>query len=100
MRVTFEAAETETAVSILDDIVIESIETFLGLLTSSEPNVMIGDGTATVTILDNDGYHLPFLNKVILDILFSLRMSQSTGYPQWICGSIWLWDRRYGSLLL
>ncbi|CAI8033445.1 CUB and sushi domain-containing protein 1, partial [Geodia barretti] len=58
MRVTLiDAVETvaRVRVPILDDIVIESIETFLGLLTSSEPNVMIGDGTANVTIVDNDG---------------------------------------------
>ena len=61
MTVTFQTGETEARVrvQISNDLLIESSETFLGLLTSSEPNVMIGDGTATVTILDNDGYHLP-----------------------------------------
>ena len=62
MTVTFQTGETEARVrvQISNDLLIESSETFLGLLTSSESNVMIGDGTATVTILDNDGYHLPF----------------------------------------
>ena len=62
MTVTFQTGETEARVrvQISNDLLIESSETFLGLLTSSESNVMIGDGTATVTILENDGYHLPF----------------------------------------
>ena len=62
MTVTFQTGETEARVrvQISNDLLIESSETFLGLLASSESNVMIGDGTATVTILDYDGYHLPF----------------------------------------
>jgi hypothetical protein len=57
MTVTFIAGGTEArvGVQVSNDLLIESSETFLGLLTSSEQNVMIGDGTATVTILDIDG---------------------------------------------
>ena len=55
--VTFEAGSTQTTVSvpITDDNVVENEETFTAVLSSSESDVTIGDDTATVTIIDNDG---------------------------------------------
>ena len=54
----FVAGATETLfnISILDDNVLESIETFNVILTSSEPNIIISDETriSTVTITDTD----------------------------------------------
>ena len=57
MPVTFEAGSTRATVNvqITEDSEIEGSEIFTAVLSSSEPNVMIGDGTASVTILDNDG---------------------------------------------
>ena len=54
--VTFASNETSATVdvTILDDSIIESAETFTASLTTSESNVVIGEDTATVTILDND----------------------------------------------
>ena len=57
-QVTFLGAGSTRAavrVPILDDSSIENNEIFTGVLSSSEPNVAIGDETATVTILDDDG---------------------------------------------
>jgi CUB/sushi domain-containing protein len=42
-------------VSIINDTEIEGPEMFTADLSSTALNVMVGDGTATVTILDNDG---------------------------------------------
>ena len=55
--VTFEAGVTQTTVSvpITDDSAIENNEMFTASLSSTETNVTIGDGTATITILDSDG---------------------------------------------
>ena len=55
--VTFEAGVTQTTVSvpIIDDNVVENNEMFTTSLSSTEANVMISEGTATVTVLDNDG---------------------------------------------
>ena len=54
----FVAGATETLfnISILDDNILESIETFNVILTSSEPNIIISDETriSTVTIMDTD----------------------------------------------
>ena len=57
MPITFEAGSTRTTVNvqIIDDNVVESEEDFTAVLSSSESNVMIGENTATVSVLDNDG---------------------------------------------
>ena len=57
MSVTFEAGSTRATVNvqITDDNVVESEEDFTVVLSSSESNVMIGEYTATVSVLDNDG---------------------------------------------
>ena len=57
MPVTFEAGSTRATVNvqITDDNVVESEEDFTAVLSSSESNVMIGENTATVSVLDNDG---------------------------------------------
>ena len=43
------------SVPILDDSTVESDETFYAVLTSDHPNVVFGEDTATITIIDNDG---------------------------------------------
>ena len=57
MPVTFEAGSTRATVNvqIIEDSEIEGSKIFTAVLSISEPNVMIGDGTASVTILDIDG---------------------------------------------
>ena len=71
MSVTFEAGSTRATVNvqITDDNVVESEEDFTAVLSSSESNVMIGENTATVSVLDNDG-SLHFL-KGMFSICFS-----------------------------
>ena len=58
--VTFASGVTTASVSvpIVDDSNIESTEMFTATLTTTESNVMIGEGTTTVTILDDDGESL------------------------------------------
>ena len=58
--VTFAPGLTTTSVSvpIVDDSSVESTEIFTATLTTTESNVMIGIGTTTVTILDDDGESL------------------------------------------
>ena len=46
------------SVPIVDDSSVESTEMFTATLTTTESNVMIGIGIATVTILDDDGESL------------------------------------------
>ena len=60
VMVTFAPGKTAASVSvpIVDDIDKESTEMFSATLTTTESNVMIGNGTATVTILDDDGESL------------------------------------------
>ena len=55
--VTFEAGSTRATVNvqITENSEIEGSKIFTAVLSSSEPNVMISDGTASVTILDNNG---------------------------------------------
>ena len=43
------------SISIMDDSIVESTELFSALLTTTEPNVVLGVDTATITIQDNDG---------------------------------------------
>ena len=54
--VTFGPDETSKTypVPIVDDSNIENTETFTASLSTTESNVNIVDGTATVTIVDND----------------------------------------------
>ena len=54
--VTFASGVTSATypVPIVDDSTIEDTETFTASLSTTESNVNIGDGTATVTILDDD----------------------------------------------
>ena len=60
VEVTFAAGSTRATVdvSIVDDTEIENSEMFTAVLSSSQSNAVIVDGTATVTILDNDGEKL------------------------------------------
>lgn len=45
-----------TNVNITNDNVVEDMEVFQVILSSSDPDVIIGtNGTASITILDNDG---------------------------------------------
>ena len=66
-------------VTILDDTTIESTETFTASLTTTEGNVVIANGIATVSILDDfDGelsfqlLALPLLVKIIYDTFSNL----------------------------
>ena len=55
--VTFEPEQTAASVSVLivDDSNAESTELFSATLTTTESNAVIGNGTAAVTALDDDG---------------------------------------------
>ena len=57
MDVTFVPGSTMATVRvpIIDDTELEEDEMFTAFLSSSDSNVMVGDDTATVNILDNDG---------------------------------------------
>ena len=55
MMITLSQPFTSVSVPILDDLAVESEETFSAVLTSSHPNVVLGENTATITIVDNDG---------------------------------------------
>ena len=70
MMVTFPSGESTASLSvpIMDDSIVESTELFSALLTTTEPNVMLGVDTATITIQDNDG-------EIILYTLFSVYYS-------------------------
>ena len=53
-------------VHILDDTAIEDAETFTASLTTTEKNVVIDNGIATVSILDNDGeLYLQLLSSIV-----------------------------------
>ena len=56
-EVTFAARPTMATVSveIIDDSVIGDIEMFTASLSTSQENVVIVNGTATITIVDDDG---------------------------------------------
>ena len=60
MTVIFGPGETtaDVNITIVNDNIMEGTEMFSATLTTADPNVMIGDGTATVTILDEDGKYL------------------------------------------
>ena len=57
MEVTFTAGATTATVpvGIIDDSVIEDIEMFTASLSTSQENVVIVNGAATITIVDDDG---------------------------------------------
>ena len=57
ITVTFSPQETiaQARVPITDDSIVEDTEHFTALMSTNNPNVVIGDDTATVTILDNNG---------------------------------------------
>ena len=54
---TFTAGQTVATapVPITDDSVVEEIEMFTATLSTDDSNVMFGEDTATVTIVDDDG---------------------------------------------
>ena len=56
---TFTAGQTVATapVPITDDSVVEETEMFTATLSTTDSNVVFGQDTATVTILDNDGIH-------------------------------------------
>ena len=55
--VTFAAGNIVASVDvpIIDDSNVEPTEIFSVTLSATQPHVVIGDGTATITILDDDG---------------------------------------------
>ena len=55
MMITLSQSLTSVSVPILEDLTVESNETFSAVLTSTLPNVVLGENTATITIVDNDG---------------------------------------------
>ena len=57
ISVTFTAGQTDTTVEvpIIDNSVVEDTEIFTAQLSTTNPNVMFGEDSASVTILDNDG---------------------------------------------
>ena len=56
----FAPQQTDASVSVLiaDDSIIEPTEIFSATLSATQPHVIIGTATATVTILDDDGESL------------------------------------------
>ena len=54
--VTFSSGQTEASypIQIVNDNIIESTETFTASLSTAESTVTIGNGTATITIVDED----------------------------------------------
>ena len=52
------------SISIMDDSIVEPTELFSARLITTEPNVVIGGDTATITIQDNDG-------EIIVHTLFN-----------------------------
>ena len=57
MSVTFQAGDDTATVevTIFDDTIIEDSEIFTAMLSTTDPNVILGDDIATITILDDDG---------------------------------------------
>ena len=55
MMIILSQALTSVSVPILEDLTVESDEIFSAVLTSTHPNVVLGEHTATITIVDNDG---------------------------------------------
>ena len=54
--VTFSSGQTEASypIPIVDDNIIESTKTFTASLNTAESKVTIGNGTATITVVDED----------------------------------------------
>ena len=70
--VTFQPGTTEVlyGISIVNDDDIESPETFTASLSTTDPNVNIIDGGATVTIIDDDDEGMLFsINSVRITFL-------------------------------
>ena len=65
--VTFLPGETsaQVQVPITDDSILEGTEVFSATLSTTDPDVVFGDGTAFVTILDNNGMFLYFHHLTI-----------------------------------
>ena len=55
MMITLSQPFESVSVPISEDLTVEFNETFSALLTSSHPNVVLGENTVTITIVDNDG---------------------------------------------
>ena len=86
VEVTFAAGSTRATVdvSIVDDTEIENSEMFTAVLSSSQSNVLIVDGTATVTILDNDGEKLfPKLAHTFILLLQDVLICQTFPMALW-----------------
>ena len=60
--VFFDQATLSVSVGIIDDFLVETAETFMGLLSADEifpPNVFLNPVEATATIIDSDCMPLP-----------------------------------------
>ena len=62
---TFTAGQTVATapVPITDDSEVEDTEIFTATLSTTDSNVVFGEDTATVTILDNDGIYIVYEAK-------------------------------------
>jgi hypothetical protein len=61
---TFSSGSPDSAarcvnIPILDDGALEGNETFTLTLTTSDPDVMLGNNVTTITIIDNEGRKVP-----------------------------------------
>ena len=55
MMVTFMQHFVAVSIPILEDTVVESTEMFSAVLSSTHPNVILGQDSVNITIIDNDG---------------------------------------------
>ena len=66
-------------ISIVDDNALEGNQTFMVTLTTSDPDVMLGNNMTAINIVDNDGIifyviiiHLYFIKNTSVDVTVSL----------------------------
>ena len=77
-----------TVVPIIDDDVLEDNQTFIVVLSTSDPDASVNPAFAIVTIVDNDGKIRLVLSKcTILDFkyAFFLMFIHSSQMPLWVC---------------
>ena len=57
MQLTFQRGSVQECnnITIFSDDVLENVEEFLVQLNTEDPNISIGQGSVTVSILDNNG---------------------------------------------
>ena len=72
--VTFLPGETsaQVQVPITDDSILEGTEVFTATLSTTDPDVVFGDDTAFVTILDNNGMFVCHINIFLSPDIFCI----------------------------